>query len=237
MKNGKKYTAIILAAGSGSRMHSAVPKQYMKIKGYPLIYYSLKAFEDSGADQVVLVTAEKDISFCTKEIVEKYNLKKVSAVVAGGEERYLSVYEGLKAAGQTDYVLLHDGARPLLDVNMIETAMETVEKEQACVFAVPVKDTIKIADQNGYAIGTPERSTLWAVQTPQSFSYPMIMEAYHLLFDAQEKGEIIPVITDDAMLVEQMTGQKVKLISGKYENLKVTTPEDMEIAELFLHRN
>lgn len=236
MINGKKYAAIVLAAGSGSRMHSAVPKQYMQIGGYPLVYYSLKAFENSKVDQVILVTAEKDITFCVQEIIKKYHLKKVTAVVAGGTERYLSVYEGLKAAEEPDYVLIHDGARPLLDVTMIETAIEAVEKEQACVFAVPVKDTIKVSGESGYAVETPDRSTLWSVQTPQNFSYRLIMEAYQNYFCAREKGESLPVITDDAMLVEQMTGHKVKLLLGKYENLKVTTPEDIKIAELFLER-
>lgn len=230
-----QYAAIVLSAGVGSRMHSDIPKQYMDLNGYPVIYYALRAFEESSVDFVVLVAAPEDVAFCRENIVEKYGFSKVHAVVGGGAERYLSVYEGLKAAG-ADYVLIHDGARPLIDAESIRRCMDTVAQEKACVLATPVKDTIKVADEDGYAAQTPDRSTLWAVQTPQCFSRELLMRAYDRLFEQMQAGTLQIPITDDAMIVEQMTGQKVRLIEGKYTNIKITTPEDLDVAKIFLLR-
>lgn len=232
--NNKKYTAIVLSAGSGSRMKSDIPKQYLMLGDYPVIYYSLKAFEESAVDNVILVAGAQDISFCENEIVKKFGLKKVQKVVAGAAERYLSVYEGIKAAADADYILIHDGARPLLSVDLIGRCMKNVEKEKACVPAVLVKDTIKISDSGGYITDTPDRSSMWAAQTPQSFAYPLLLSAYEKLFVAQKAKKADITITDDAMLVEQFTERKVKLIEGSYKNLKITTPEDMQLAKLFL---
>ena len=162
----EKYTAIVLSAGAGSRMHSQIPKQYMDLCGYPVIYYSLKAFEESEVDEIVLVAGKQDVEFCRQQIVDKYNFSKVRAVVDGCSERCFSVYEELKAASGSDYVLIHDGARPMLSVASIRLSMETVAVEKACVLAVPAKDTIKVADGDGYSVSTPDRSRLWAVQTP-----------------------------------------------------------------------
>lgn len=232
--NKEKYTAIVLSAGSGSRMNSEIPKQYMDLCGYPVIYYSLKAFESSAVDDVILVAGAQDLKFCQQNIVEKYGFSKVRAIVAGGSERCLSVYEGLKAAAGAEYVLIHDGARPLIDADSIRRAMETVAVEKACVLAVPVKDTIKIADGNGYADSTPDRNRLWAVQTPQCFSTKLLEKAYQHYFAAKNKGKELPAMTDDAMLVEQMTGHKVRLVAGNYSNLKITTPEDFMVAKVLL---
>lgn len=231
----ERYAAIVLSAGTGRRMNSNIPKQYMMLENYPVLYYSLKAFDDSDVDEVVLVTGAEDIDYCRKEIVEHYGFQKVKAVVAGGSERYLSVWEGLKAA-DADYVLIHDGARPLIDAESIRASMEAVRKEKACILGVPVKDTIKCADDRDYVKNTPERKSLWIIQTPQSFSYELLTEAYRRLFDAQNKGEELPAITDDAMIVEQMTECKVKIIRGRYENIKITTPEDIPMAKLFLKK-
>lgn len=230
----EKYTAIVLSAGSGRRMHSEIPKQYMDLCGYPVLYYSLKAFEESAVNEIVLVTGALDIEFCRKEIVEEYGFSKVAAIVAGGSERYLSVYEGLKVASDADYVLIHDGARPLIDEDLIRRSMETVVREKACVPGVPVKDTIKVTDHDGYAAATPNRSSLWAVQTPQCFSVELLTQSYRRLFAAEEQGAELPAVTDDAMLVEQMTGHKVKIINGNYTNIKITTPEDLLMAKSFL---
>lgn len=230
----EKYTAIVLSAGSGRRMHSEIPKQYMDLCGYPVLYYSLKAFEESAVNEIVLVTGALDIEFCRKEIVEEYGFSKVAAIVAGGSERYLSVYEGLKVASDADYVLIHDGARPLIDEDLIRRSMETVVREKACVPGVPVKDTIKVTDHDGYAAATPNRSSLWAVQTPQCFSVELLTQSYRRLFAAEEQGTELPAVTDDAMLVEQMTGHKVKIINGNYTNIKITTPEDLLMAKSFL---
>lgn len=232
----RRITAIVLAAGSGRRMNSETPKQFMVIHGYPVVYYSLKAFEDSPVDSVVLVTGKEDVEYCKNEIVDYYGFTKVQAVVAGGKERFYSVYEGLLAAGMTDYVLVHDGARPFLSQECICSSIEMVQKEEACVLAVPVKDTIKVADEEGYVDKTLERNQLWTIQTPQSFSFSLLKEAYHRLFAIKDEAKW-PAITDDAMLVEYFLNQKVKLIHGDYRNIKITTPEDFAIAELFLKQN
>ena len=216
----KKYTAIILSAGTGSRMKSNMPKQYMELLGQPVIYYSVKAFEDSPVDEIVIVCSADYIEYFRHSIIEKYGFKKVKAIVQGGKERYNSVYEGLKAANGTDYVLIHDGARPLVSADIIKRSMQAVKEYRACVAGMPVKDTIKIADEDGYAKLTPERSKVWQIQTPQSFSYPLVYEAYRKMLADEDSA-----ITDDAMVVERMTNQPVKLIEGNYRNIKITTPE------------
>ncbi|MBR5127226.1 MAG: 2-C-methyl-D-erythritol 4-phosphate cytidylyltransferase, partial [Roseburia sp.] len=173
-----KTTAIVLAAGAGKRMNSKVQKQYLLLKEKPVLYYSLKAFEESQVEDIILVVGAGEIEYCQKEIIEKYGIQKVRAIVAGGKERYHSVYEGLKAAGQTDYVLIHDGARPFVSQAIIERTIAAVSEYKACVVGMPVKDTIKIADEAGYAKETPNRSRVWMVQTPQAFSYSLIYDAY-----------------------------------------------------------
>ena len=232
----KKYTAIILSAGTGSRMKSNMPKQYMELLGQPVIYYSIKAFEDSPVDEIVIVCSADYIEYFRHSIIEKYGFKKVKAIVQGGKERYNSVYEGLKAANGTDYVLIHDGARPLVDNEIIVRSMHTVEKEKACVAGMPVKDTIKVSDELGYSANTPDRKSLWQIQTPQCFEYDLLAQSYDKLFSDMSYGKSVPAITDDAMIVEYGSDTKVKLIEGSYENIKVTTPEDMGIAALFLKK-
>jgi 2-C-methyl-D-erythritol 4-phosphate cytidylyltransferase len=231
-----RCAAIVLSAGTGSRMKSSIPKQYLPINGKPVIYYSLKAFEESEVDEIVLVTGAEDIGFCQTEIVEKYGFQKIKQIVPGGKERYDSVYQGIQALHDADYVLIHDGARPMLTNEIITRSIACVKKENACVVGMPVKDTIKIVGDNAYAAATPDRSSLWLVQTPQSFSLELIRNAYAILQRRQSAGEAVPAITDDAMLVEQMTGARVKLIEGSYQNIKITTPEDLDVAELFLRR-
>ena len=186
-------------------------------------------------DDVILVTGAEDVAFCTENIVQKYHLTKVKDVVPGGAERYLSVLEGLKKAQNADYVLIHDGARPMISAEDIEKSMQMVEQEDACVLATPVKDTIKIV-KKGYVTDTPDRDTLWAMQTPQSFSTELLRNAYIQLETKQKKEKIVPNITDDAMIVEYMTGHKIRIIPGNYANIKITTPEDLAIAEMFLKK-
>ena len=175
----EKFTAIVLAGGTGKRMHSHIHKQYLELAGNPVLYYALKAFEESDVTDIVLVTGADEETYCQREIIEKYHISKVKAIVPGGAERYHSVYAGLCAADGADYVLIHDGARPLVTYDIICRSMEAVKEYHACVAGMPVKDTIKIADEDGYASMTPERSKVWQIQTPQSFSYPLIYEAYH----------------------------------------------------------
>lgn len=228
-----KITAIVLAAGSGSRMKSKTKKQFMEIKGKPVIWYSLFEFEKSRVDEIILVTGKEDIDYCKKEIVEKYNLKKIKNVVAGGSERYESVYNGLKEV-TGNIVLIHDGARPLINNEIIERSIEGTIKSDACVVGVPVKDTIKRANKEGDIIDTPNRSELWITQTPQSFKTDLVKMAYKKMKEELEKGNTTLNITDDAMVVEEFTTNQVRFVQGDYKNIKVTTPEDIDIAELFI---
>jgi 2-C-methyl-D-erythritol 4-phosphate cytidylyltransferase len=217
-------------------MKSDIPKQYLPLNGKPVIYYSLKAFEESAVDEIILVTGAEDIDYCKTEIVNKYGFCKVTQIVPGGKERYDSVYQGIRALHGADYVLIHDGARPMLTQDIISRSIACVKEENACAVGMPVKDTIKVVDENAYVAATPDRSSLWLVQTPQTFSLELIRNAYGELHRRQSAGGTIPTITDDAMLVEQMTGTRVKLLEGTYQNIKITTPEDLDVAELFIGR-
>lgn len=225
-----RVTAIVLAAGRGKRMGTEVPKQYLKIRGHEILYYSLKAFQESTVDEIILVTGEQDIVYCQKEIVEKYGFTKVSKVIAGGTERYDSVYEGLLAAENCDYVLIHDGARPLVSQEIIKRVLEGAVAYDSCTTGMPVKDTIKVVDENQMAVDTPERGSLWAIHTPQGFSYPVILEA-HKRF---RQGNYQIPVTDDTMLAEIFLRKRAKLVEGSYRNIKVTTPEDIAAAEAYL---
>ncbi|SEM49985.1 2-C-methyl-D-erythritol 4-phosphate cytidylyltransferase [Butyrivibrio sp. ob235] len=228
-----KITAIVLAAGSGSRMKSDVRKQYMEIKGKPLLLYALEAFEKSFIDDIILVLPEADIEHIKEEIIEPAGFSKIRAVVAGGSTRYHSVRLGLEAASEdTEAVFIHDGARPFIDDDILERAMNAVKEYGACVVGMPVKDTIKLADENGFAKTTVDRDKTWMIQTPQVFLYPEILELYEEL--ARREEELIQKginITDDAMVMEALGNRKVKLVEGSYDNIKITTPGDIALAE------
>ena len=230
-----KTMAIVLAGGSGKRMNSSVKKQFLEINGKPLLVYSLKTFEESFIDEVVLVTSEEDKEYCQTEIVEKYGFKKVVKIVSGGKERYHSVANGVMAANECDYIFIHDGARPFVTEDMLGRLLDEVQNSKACVAAMPVKDTIKIADADGFIETTPRRDLVWMIQTPQVFAYGLIYKAYESLLKEEhaliEKGISI---TDDAMVVETLLGERVKLVEGSYKNIKITTPEDISVAEGFL---
>lgn len=230
-----KTTAIVLAGGSGKRMNSTVKKQFLMLKDKPLLYYSLKAFEDSFIDSVILVASGEDMEYCRKEIVQKYRFNKVEKIVEGGKERYHSVINGVMAAPVCDYIFIHDGARPFITGSILERLFEEVKISKACVAGMPVKDTIKIADSQGYIETTPKRDLVWMIQTPQVFSYELIYRAYDIL--QKEETRLLKEgisITDDAMVVETLLGEKVKLVEGSYRNIKITTPEDLSVAEGFL---
>lgn len=232
----EKFAAIVLSAGTGSRMKSDIPKQYMDLNGKPVIYYSLKAFEDSDVDSIILVTGRDDIEYCRKEIVEKYGFTKVRAIIAGGAERYDSVFEGLKVVKDCDYVMIHDGARPMLNQDIIKRSWRGAVEYKACVAGMPVKDTIRVVADDGTAISTPDRKSLWQIQTPQAFDYKLIYEAYgRVLSDAKPGGQQVN-ITDDAMIVECASNVKVHMTEGDYRNIKITTPEDIQVAEIFLKK-
>ena len=242
MENNKTHIAIVLAGGRGSRMNSTVPKQYMLLADRPVLYYSLKCMEESFIDYIILVCGQGDEDYCQSEIVDKYGFNKVVSITAGGEQRYDSVYNGLKQidclgiAEDSSYVYIHDGARPCIDIPLLEACRDSAVSYGATVPAVPVKDTIKVIDNEGFCVATPERSSLMAVQTPQCFFFETAWLAYSRMKRAALDGADISGITDDAMVVEQYTKTRVKLCEGSYNNIKITTPEDLFIAAGILEK-
>ena len=226
----KKCTAIVLAAGQGKRMNSKIQKQFLEVQGHPVLYYSLRCFQDSPLiHDIILVTGESALSYCKNEIVDKYGFTKVSGIIPGGKERYDSVYAGLLACEGCDYVFIHDGARPFVTEEILQRGFEGVLETGACVIGMPSKDTIKLADEIGFVKETPDRSSVWTIQTPQIFSYSLIRSAHESI-----RKKDMSAITDDAMVVEQETGVKIRLARGSYQNIKITTPEDLAAAEAFL---
>lgn len=199
-------------------------------------------------DDCILVACREDIlnGYIREQIVERYGFHKVDTIVAGGKERYDSVYQALKVIADGDmavpnkdgYIFIHDGARPFLTEDILKRCLAEVERTGACVAGMPVKDTIKIADGEGYAAQTPDRTLLWQIQTPQVFETALITEAYERLM--REKKRLADAgiqITDDAGVVETLMERPVKLVEGSYRNIKVTTPEDTAVAEAFLNYN
>lgn len=239
-----KLIAIVLAAGTGKRMNSKVAKQYMELKEKPVLWYALQAFSVSElVSHIVLVVGHGEEEFVRKEFVEKYDFHKVVIITEGGAERYFSVWNGLKAAKEQGlleekcYIAIHDGARPLVTEQIIADTLEAAREYKACVAAVPVKDTIKIGDEQDFAVSTPRRDLVWTVQTPQVFEGKLIFDAYQRLIEQlQELTARGVAITDDAMVVEHMSGEKVKLVKSSYENIKITTPEDLILAQGFLNK-
>lgn len=229
----EKYVAIILSAGRGKRMGSDVPKQYMDIKGNPILYYSIKAFEESDVHSIIIVTGSSDINYVKTEIVEKYGFNKVKDIVFGGNERYDSVYNGLIAAQklEADYIMIHDGARPFVDQDTIVNCMENVTTSRACIAGVPVKDTIKVVESNNIIVDNPNRSTLWMAQTPQCFEFNLVYNSYKEMIESKKTEGV----TDDAMVVEAFSGVKSVMIESSYNNIKVTTPIDIKIGEQLLN--
>ncbi len=190
-----KIAAIILAAGQGKRMKSKIQKQYLLLKEKPVLYYSIRAFEQSSVDTIVLVTGKEEMLYCKEEIIKRYNFQKIDYITEGGRERCHSVYKGLQALPKDiEYVLIHDGARPFVTKQMIEGTITAVKEYKACVVGMPVKDTIKITNTDQFSIQTPERQYVWAVQTPQAFSFELVWKAYSMLMEK----EIL--VTDDAMV-------------------------------------
>ena len=223
-------TAVLLAAGQGLRMGGDTRKQYLDLKGRPLFTYALEAMDRSEIiTDIVITVPAGDESFCG-EIVSACGLgNKVRRIIAGGSERCFSVHIGLQAVDwPCDYAFIHDAARPFIDEAIIRRLYEEVRVHNACVAGVPSKDTVKIADSEGFVKNTPNRKDVWIVQTPQVFAFTLIKEAYEKMAASYDelcaKGVII---TDDAMVVEFMTGARVRLVEASYSNIKVTTPEDM----------
>ena len=227
----EKCTAIVLAAGRGRRMNSSIQKQFLELQGKPVVYYSLDCFQNSPLiEKIVLVTGKDSLSYCKKEIVDRYHFTKVTEIVPGGKERYDSVYAGLLACDNTDFVFIHDGSRPFITEEILQRGFQGVKKTGACVVGMPSKDTVKIADHRNCIQETPDRSKIWTIQTPQIFSYTIIRSAYESI-----RKKDMSNITDDAMVAEQESDVQIQLTEGSYRNIKITTPEDLLIAEAFLN--
>lgn len=219
---------VIVAAGTGSRMKMGINKQFIKLEGKEIIAYTIEKFyNNSNIEDIVVVVKEDESEFFKKEILDKYNFKNIK-IAYGGKERQDSVYNGLKSLDKKcDIVLIHDGARPFVSDKIIDNCIEEVKEHKAIVVGVPVKDTIKIIDNDKNIVDTPNRSVLWAVQTPQTFDYNILIDAYKDAFKSGFYG------TDDAMLVERI-GYKVKMVEGSYNNIKITTKEDLSVGSQIL---
>lgn len=224
-------SSVIVAAGKGSRMNLDMNKQYIEISGIPVIARTLSVFNDCKLiDEIVLVVNECDIVYCKRNIVDNYGFFKVKAIVAGGKERQHSVYNGLQQVNKnTDIVLIHDGARPFIREDSLIESIHAANDFGAAGVAVRIKDTVKRTDEQGFVLKTVDRSNLWAIQTPQVFNYNLIMEAHR---KAEEDGFLG---TDDTVLVERL-GRKVKLVEGSYDNIKITTQEDLITAEAIANK-
>ena len=225
-----KTKAILLSAGKGTRMNQSVSKQYLMLGNQTILSYSLEQFQKSSIDEIILVTAQEDMEYVKNNIIIPHKIDKVTKIVAGGQERYLSVYQGLLAAQNCDYVMIHDGARPFLTIDIIEDSIRAVQKYQACAVGVPLKDSIKKLGREGYIVENIERTDVWQVQTPQCFSYPLILGAYEKLLQSDIKP------TDDTAVVEYFTEVKVKMLMGSYENIKITTLDDLDYGEYLIKK-
>ena len=217
-------SAIVLAGGRGKRMGSVQSKQYIDLNGKPILYYTLNHFiNNKNIDKVILVIPEDELEFCRNEVLDKYNLK-IDSIAFGGKERQDSVYNGLKKADGSDIVLIHDGARPFVSERIIEEGIKYARMYGAAAPGVMPKDTIKVKNQESFSLETPDRNNLVAVQTPQVFDYNIIFGCHKKV-----KEEHLDV-TDDTMVVE-LFGNDVYLYEGEYTNIKITTPEDLILAQ------
>lgn len=224
-----KTVAVIPAAGMGIRMGAARAKQFIEIEGVPLLAWTLAPFERSGAvDALIVVSPKDEVEYCEREIVERFGLTKVRSVVAGGPRRQDSVRQGLLASeGRYGLVLIHDGVRPLVDEGFIERMVFQARQWGPVVSGLPARDTVKQVDQDRVVVKTYERNQVWLIQTPQVFPYSVIWEAHERAIREEWEG------TDDGSLVERM-GVRVRVVEGPERNIKITTPNDLVLARLFL---
>jgi 2-C-methyl-D-erythritol 4-phosphate cytidylyltransferase len=223
---------LIPAAGMGKRMGASINKQYLHLAGMPIVARTISVFEDAPfIDGIFLVIPADEIPYCREHVVEAHGFRKVLEIVPGGRERQNSVMNGLRAiqqrqAGEHDVVLIHDGVRPLISQELLRESIEVASGCAGALVAVPAKDTIKTV-RDGLVIATPDRDTLWQAQTPQVFRFGIIFAAHQA---AEQDGFMG---TDDASLVERLGGA-VRIVRGDYRNIKITTPEDIVLAEAFL---
>lgn len=226
-----KSIALIPAAGMGKRMGASINKQYLQLGGRPILAHTISVFEHSPLiDSIYLVIPADEIPYCRENVVEAGGFKKIAAIIPGGKERQNSVMNGLNAmqdcVADDDVVLIHDGVRPLITESLLRESIAVARVNDGALVAVPAKDTIKTV-ANGIVVDTPPRETLWQAQTPQAFRFGII-HAAHL---SAEKDGFIG--TDDASLIER-SGGKICIVPGDYRNIKITTPEDLILAEAFL---
>ena len=224
-----KVCTLIPAAGKGSRMAHSVKKPYLELAQKPILAHTIQRFEQNSAvDAIFVIVDRADFSECHATVLRPYAFTKVQKLVGGGETRQMSVYNGIRAlSADVDFVIVHDGVRPFVTDEVIFACLAAADECGAAVAAVPVKDTIKIANANSFIVETPAREQLWAVQTPQVFRKSLLEEAHQAAHARQLTA------TDDASLVEQL-GFPVKLVEGSYANVKITTPVDLQIAEVLL---
>jgi 2-C-methyl-D-erythritol 4-phosphate cytidylyltransferase len=220
-----KVAAIVVAAGNGSRMGGEIPKQFMELAGRPVLAHTLRALQDTpSVSEIITVTKEQDI-LMVYDLLKEYEITKGTAVVPGGETRQQSVKCGLKIASGADFILIHDGARPCVLPQQVERTIAAAAQFGGAVLGCPVTDTLKQVNQQGMVVGTVDRSSLWQAQTPQVFRADVIRAAYE---NPQREDT-----TDDCALVEQM-GAAVVMVEGTSDNIKITTPADLAIAEAIL---
>ena len=224
----KVVSAVIVSAGNSTRM-GGINKQFLELDGAPVIANTITMFQRCRMiDEIIIVTRESDIDEIAK-LVKEYDFTKVSDIVPGGETRQLSVYEGVTATSNiADLVVIHDGARPLVTLNVIEETIKTAAEYGAAATGVKVKDTVKVVDDNDNIIDTPDRAYMRFIQTPQVFDKKLYLDAVNIVENSKD-------FTDDCMLVEAF-GKTVKYVDGDYENIKITTPEDIELAKNYLNR-
>lgn len=228
VKNNKFVSAVIVSAGNSSRM-GGVNKQFLEINNIPVIAHTIKVFENSGLiDEIVVVTRECDID-SVKNLILQYDFKKVSAVVKGGETRQLSVYNGvISTSKDADFVAIHDGARPLITEKVISDTLFKAFEYDAAATGVKVKDTVKQVNDSDDIVATPDRAYLRFIQTPQIFNKSLYLDAVNCVENSKD-------FTDDCMLIEAY-GKTVKYVDGDYENIKITTSEDIELALNYLNK-
>jgi 2-C-methyl-D-erythritol 4-phosphate cytidylyltransferase len=224
-----KVEALIVSAGKGHRFIEGKKKQFHLLAEKPVLAHTIDKFETCPLiHSILLVVGQEDMDYCLKEIIEKYQYKKISQIVPGGKRRQDSVRNGIEVLSKdAEIVVIHDGVRPFVTKEMIEDSIRSAIRFGAVVLAMPVKETIKMVQPDGTVLKTLDRESLWQIQTPQTFQVNVIKEAYHKATEDGFAG------TDDASLVERL-GIKVHILPGSYTNIKITTPEDLILANLFL---
>ncbi len=226
-----KCTALIPAAGQGKRMGAARSKPYLLLEGKPILFYTLRELEECPLiNEVVLIVEQGEIEHARETVVDAFRLTKVSAILAGGQKRQDSVWEGLKTVqDDCELVMVHDGVRPFISQEILARAVQEALDCGASIVGVPAKDTVKLVSAQKQVVETPDRKTVFMVQTPQTFKRTILLKAYR---QAMQDGLYA---TDEATLVERL-GVPIKVVEGSYENIKITTPEDLVVGEMILRR-